>query len=221
MKNVDLFLNHEIGLWLLRKVLMEDALRMHVNSVVSPDVAILKEANPYFDVYQNYLEMDATEGGVLLSVHYDRKFTPEFLRAYKFSYNLHPSYLPYGKGRHPIFWAIYDHEPLGATLHRIDGGLDTGDVIEQVQVENVDYDTIDGYTAYRQVVEIQKQILCFTTLLELFVGLELKSHSQQGEGSFHKETDIYFIKHNDKSDKAKRCLYFPDTTINGKLITKE
>lgn len=48
--------------------------------------------------------------------------------------NLHPSYLPYGRGYQPIFWAIFDRVPVGYTLHYIDPGIDSGDIIDQAEI---------------------------------------------------------------------------------------
>lgn len=46
--------------------------------------------------------------------------------------NLHPSYLPEYPGRNPWFWTYYntDLNP-GVTLHYVDSGEDTGDIIRQ------------------------------------------------------------------------------------------
>lgn len=50
----------------------------------------------------------------------------------KGSINLHASYLPKYRGSHPIFWTFYycDLKP-GVTVHYIDTGEDTGDIIYQ------------------------------------------------------------------------------------------
>src|SRR5688500_18212289 len=45
--------------------------------------------------------------------------------------NLHPALLPYNRGAYPNVWSIVDGTPAGATLHWIDRGVDTGDVIAQ------------------------------------------------------------------------------------------
>jgi methionyl-tRNA formyltransferase len=46
--------------------------------------------------------------------------------------NLHYSKLPYYRGRHPIVWAMINGEPeIGITVHYVDGGIDTGDIILQ------------------------------------------------------------------------------------------
>jgi len=49
--------------------------------------------------------------------------------------NLHPSLLPYYRGPNPFFWAYYDYNlNPGATVHYIDKGQDTGDIILQNSV---------------------------------------------------------------------------------------
>lgn len=46
--------------------------------------------------------------------------------------NFHPSVLPKYRGPHAWFWHYYDMEKEGgATIHFIDGGEDTGDIIKQ------------------------------------------------------------------------------------------
>jgi len=45
--------------------------------------------------------------------------------------NLHISLLPYCRGAHPVFWAILERKPLGATIHLLDEGLETGNILFQ------------------------------------------------------------------------------------------
>lgn len=54
--------------------------------------------------------------------------------------NLHPAFLPYNRGANPNVWSIVERTPAGATLHYIDDGLDTGDIIARqlVPVEPID-----------------------------------------------------------------------------------
>ena len=35
------------------------------------------------------------------------------------------------QGAHPNFWSFYDNTPSGVTIHLIDAGIDTGDVLYQ------------------------------------------------------------------------------------------
>jgi methionyl-tRNA formyltransferase len=49
--------------------------------------------------------------------------------------NFHASLLPAYRGKHPVFWALRNGESrCGMTVHAMDPGLDTGDIIFQVKV---------------------------------------------------------------------------------------
>jgi methionyl-tRNA formyltransferase len=49
--------------------------------------------------------------------------------------NAHPSLLPAYRGPNPLFWAYYHQEPTaGITIHFIDVGEDTGDIVKQGEV---------------------------------------------------------------------------------------
>jgi len=48
--------------------------------------------------------------------------------------NTHPSLLPYGRGKHPNFWAIEDDTPYGATLHWVTGEVDAGPIAWQREI---------------------------------------------------------------------------------------
>lgn len=62
--------------------------------------------------------------------------------------NTHPSLLPHNRGRNPNFWAIIEQAPYGVTLHYIDEGIDTGDIIAQ-QPLPIDW-TDTGATLYQR-----------------------------------------------------------------------
>jgi hypothetical protein len=48
--------------------------------------------------------------------------------------NLHVGLLPWNRGASPNFWSWFDSTPKGVTIHYVDAGLDTGDIIAQEQV---------------------------------------------------------------------------------------
>lgn len=45
--------------------------------------------------------------------------------------NTHPSLLPHNRGKHYNFWALIEQAPFGVSLHFVDEGIDSGDVIAQ------------------------------------------------------------------------------------------
>ncbi len=56
--------------------------------------------------------------------------------------NLHISYLPWNRGADPNFWSHVEDTAKGVSLHYIDAGIDTGDVIARERVEFPDGKTL-------------------------------------------------------------------------------
>jgi methionyl-tRNA formyltransferase len=67
-------------------------------------------------------------------------------------WNLHKSYLPHYPGMAPSFYALLQGaESVGATLHVMAKGFDTGDIIKQLEVPVEEGDTV--YTLNQRVSE--------------------------------------------------------------------
>lgn len=66
--------------------------------------------------------------------------------------NLHPSYLPYNRGKHPNFWCLLEGTPCGVSLHYVDEGVDTGPIVAQESLAVTWEDT--GETVYRRSREM-------------------------------------------------------------------
>lgn len=49
--------------------------------------------------------------------------------------NLHIGYLPFCRGASPLFWGVCEAEPIGVTIHYIDEGIDTGEILVRHKVE--------------------------------------------------------------------------------------
>jgi methionyl-tRNA formyltransferase len=48
--------------------------------------------------------------------------------------NLHISLLPWNRGADPNLWSFLENTPKGVTIHYIDNGIDTGDIIAQKEL---------------------------------------------------------------------------------------
>ena len=48
--------------------------------------------------------------------------------------NLHISFLPWNRGADPNLWSFLENTPKGVSIHYMDPGLDTGDIIVQKDV---------------------------------------------------------------------------------------
>jgi methionyl-tRNA formyltransferase len=70
--------------------------------------------------------------------------------------NLHPAFLPYNRGWHTPSWAILEDTPIGATLHFMDTGVDTGDIVHQKQLSISPGDT--AHTLYRKLKLLEFEV---------------------------------------------------------------
>lgn len=86
---------------------------------------------------------------IFLSLEFDKIIKPSRFNTNKM-YNIHFSLLPQYKGMYTSAWPILNGESVsGVTLHEIDQGIDTGDIIDQVKFTINDNDTAkDLYLKY-------------------------------------------------------------------------
>lgn len=91
----------------------------------------------------NQLKTDQVDG--ILLAGYMRILTPKLIDAYSGKIiNLHPAMLPKFPGRHSILDAFEAGVPeTGVTVHFVDNGIDTGEIIAQEAVPILVNDTID------------------------------------------------------------------------------
>lgn len=62
----------------------------------------------------------------LLNIWGHEIFKKDFLKKFKNNLNLHPSYLPFNKGRDPYYFSIINQTPIGVTIHEMDEKVDNG-----------------------------------------------------------------------------------------------
>lgn len=91
----------------------------------------------------NQLKTDQVDG--ILLAGYMRILTPKLIDAYSGKIiNLHPAMLPNFPGRHSILDAFEAGvSETGVTVHFVDNGIDTGEIIAQEAVPILINDTID------------------------------------------------------------------------------
>ena len=86
-----------------------------------------------FQIVDNMYECD-----VFFSVQYDKILSNKFLTN-KRCYNFHPNILPNYGGVGTLSFSILNEEDYsGVTLHKIDSGIDTGDIIDidKIKLDN-------------------------------------------------------------------------------------
>ncbi len=88
-----------------------------------------------------------------ISIHYRSILTKEEIDSFKYGViNIHPGCLPFGRGSDPVIWSIIDDVPSGITIHWIDEGLDTGNILYQTRVNRQELET--GESLYERMMQM-------------------------------------------------------------------
>lgn len=100
--------------------------------------------------------------------------------------NLHIGYLPFNRGADPNFWSFAENTQPGVTIHIMDEGLDTGDIIAQKPVVFGPDETLA--TSYDLLQSELLDLFCAT-----WPGIRAGTcprKPQSGLGSCHRQVDI-------------------------------
>ncbi len=101
--------------------------------------------------------------------------------------NLHIGYLPYNRGAHPNFWAHADGTPSGVTIHLIDAGVDTGDILFQRYTNFAPDEDTFAKTHARLIADIEG---LFEENLATILAGTATPRPQRGTGTSHKSSDL-------------------------------
>jgi len=106
--------------------------------------------------------------------------------------NLHISFLPWNRGLSPNFWSHYENTPKGVTIHHVNEGIDTGDIIVQKEVQFSPDDTLaTSYSKLHQEI----QALFKEHWSKIKTGKCDKIKQQKNSGSYHTKKDMLEAKH--------------------------
>lgn len=109
-------------------------------------------------------QLRALEPDVFLAAGYALILKPQMIAVPRLlAVNIHASLLPAYRGKHPVFWTLRGGERwAGSTMHVMDPGIDTGDILYQVRVRTRRDDTVASL--YERVIERS------VTMIEQFVA---------------------------------------------------
>lgn len=136
----------------------------------------------------NFLDrMRELKPEIILSILFDYILRKELIQIPRMGcINLHPAYLPFGRGQYPNVWSIVEETPAGATLHYIDEGIDTGDIIAQKKVI-VDF-TDTGESLYHKLEKA-----CIELFKENWEAIKkgtTKRIKQPAGGTYHRTKEV-------------------------------
>ena len=79
---------------------------------------------------------DIISSDIIISFGYRKIIKKEILKKLKRPIiNLHMSYLPFNRGSNPNYWSFVNRTKKGVTIHEIDSGIDTGNIIYQKEIK--------------------------------------------------------------------------------------
>jgi methionyl-tRNA formyltransferase len=132
-----------------------------------------------------------TRADIAVSVLFSYIVNADFIGLFpKGCINLHPALLPHNRGSFPNIWSIISKTPAGVTVHYIDAGIDTGDVIAQKEVPVEVTDT--GATLYRRL-EVEGLELFKAIWPSISAGTSSRSPQAARSGSYHRARDVEAI----------------------------
>ncbi|WEA39922.1 formyltransferase family protein [Lysinibacillus fusiformis] len=104
--------------------------------------------------------------------------------------NLHISYLPWNRGADPNFWSFIEDTIKGVTIHLVDEGIDTGNIIIQKEV------TFRGDITLREsykilIDEIEKLFFEYWTTIRSGDFTTMSQSIKEGSIHYKKDRDKY------------------------------
>ena len=212
---IDLLVGGTLGAWALR-----NASPALVRQVVCLDDALIAVAAERGHELFAGDPHDAAfvPGGAALSVHFPLILRPALFERYGGAvWNLHPGLLPYGRGMYPVFWALWEGTPAGATLHELTAGLDAGPIVEQREVEVLASDT--GGRLHERVQAAERELFQ-RWLPRLAAGGRPAARPQPAGGSHHSLAEFEYLRDEGRYDvpradreRLQRCLTFPPARV--------
>jgi len=104
--------------------------------------------------------------------------------------NTHPSLLPYNRGKHYNFWALVEQVPFGVSLHFIDEGIDSGDIVAQKLIQ---YDWEDNGASLHTKAQ-REMVSLFKETYPTIRALDIPQCQQEiDKGSFHTTDEINHV----------------------------
>ena len=210
MTTIDLLVGGDLGKWVLNEISPATVARVIASDAALADMA---KALRFHATAGNVNELEPA-GSVGFSVHYPFILRPATLSRYQVVYNLHPGFLPWGRGFYPIFWALWENTPAGATLHEMSERVDEGPIVDQLEVAHGPEDT--GATLFERVRNVERQLFR-TYWPRIVAGDRPACRPQPPGGSCHNRKEFLALKENAAWEsmpgrdlvRLARCLTFP------------
>jgi len=136
-------------------------------------------------------EIKALNPDIIFSLYYRKIFPAKLLSVPRLGcVNVHPSLLPDYRGPTPTAWSILNNEAdVGVTIHVMDEGIDTGDILVQQKVAVDENET--GYELYTRTMKLGAALL-----IENFYNIvdqKIQPYKQAKGGSYFGKIEARYV----------------------------
>jgi methionyl-tRNA formyltransferase len=153
----------------------------------STEASVVRATDPLGQAF-----LDSTAADFLVSYGYRHILRQDVLDRFpERAVNLHISLLPWNRGADPNTWSFADDTPKGVTIHRIDAGVDTGEILFQARVQHARTDTLA--TSYQRLAATIEELF-FEHWPAIRDG-SCTPTAQHGGGTLHRMRDKEQLAH--------------------------
>ena len=105
-------------------------------------------------------------------------------------FNIHLSYLPFNRGAHPNFWSFIEKTPTGVSIHKIDKGIDTGNIILRKKINfNINLNKFSTFKKTYNYLFLEAEKL-FKKNFNKIYNKKYKKILNKSKGTFHYKKDL-------------------------------
>ena len=156
-------------------------------------IQTLKDLRKYqiFNSKKKIKLSDLNDIDLIITFGYRHLINQDILIKNKKIINLHISYLPYNRGAHPNFWSFAENTPSGVSIHKIDSGIDTGNIISQIR-----FKIPINATAYENYLKLMKYaVILLKKNIKKILNDNYSSKKQKLEkGSYYNRSSVDYSK---------------------------
>lgn len=155
------------------------------------------------DINSFEFELQSIRPDLLITCHFQKVLPKKIIEIPNFGcINLHPSLLPRYRGMSPQHWPIINGDlETGVTIHYIDEGVDTGNILIQ---ETVNLDG-ESYVADLQNKMMEMYPRMITRAIELVASGDFGSKQNDAESSYHGRLKIQDVTIKKDTGVEKAC----------------
>ena len=105
-------------------------------------------------------------------------------------FNIHLSYLPFNRGAHPNFWSFIENTPAGVSIHKIDKGIDTGNIILRKKINfNINLNKFSTFKKTYNFLFLEAENLFKNNFSKIY-NKKYKKITTNDKGTFHYIKDL-------------------------------